>query len=308
MFGRDATQALALEGPQLPSTTPVGDVFLRSLHGRIRDVHEAIYNRSQEIRKLRHERRNARRLKTQKPQRPIMVGDYVYLLWRDWERAAYVRKHGKGQPWKHRYLVVDVSREYGIKLEVKDKRGIMEWQPRRRVSHAPFEPHVGGETFDRPDDIGAYRLTPNDEVPQGDEEGDLPQPTLLRIVDARYEGAGNLVIQVEWRSAVEDRTYVSDTDYDVAHDSCTTDEARSHLAQAVELARLRAGMPDESDGQDEIDGEEIVQPEEGQTFHLGWMCLGKETRQRAWNTTCEYMSGYYHDMIAAMQFLGRGAD
>lgn len=146
VFGREATRAPLLERPALPASGPTGSVFLRTLHDRITDIHNQLYNQSHEIRLRRQELRNATLSSSRALATPLAPGDHVWIIYRSWEKAAYIRKHGKGAPWKRRYKVLEVRELYGVKLDVSaDQRGILPWQPRRRITKASDDEHDHGD-------------------------------------------------------------------------------------------------------------------------------------------------------------------
>ena len=257
---------------------------------------------SQELRQRRGEKRNAQMRSSRGPRQEIKEGDYVWLVYRDWERAAYIRKHGKGQPWKRRYLVLKVDRLYGVKLAVKDGRGVLEWQPRRRISLSPPELHGDGENIDpeRPNEIGAYKAPGGDsgEAASDDDEGQ-PEPRIRKIVDARYE-RDHLTIYVEWEPENEDSTGVDvvPSDHATVLRGCRNPTQRSQLDQVVEIARLRAGLPEDSTGNDGGDlPEETQEGNEGGTFSVL-----RTLREEG----IHLLQRYYRDMTAAFRFIHRG--
>ena len=76
----------------------------------------------------------------------------MWLLYGSKENAAYIRKHGHGAPWRHKYKVLEVK-PHGVRLEVPNDGSVprvLEWQPMRRVAVAHedeqgptgFEPYM----------------------------------------------------------------------------------------------------------------------------------------------------------------------
>ena len=72
---------------------------------------------------------------------------YAWLIHGSLESAAYMRKHGHGLPWRHKYKVLEV-RPHAVKLEIPKDGSvpiINEWQLRRRVAPAHPGEHTPGK-------------------------------------------------------------------------------------------------------------------------------------------------------------------
>ena len=251
VFGREAVRSPALEGPMLPSTGPTGSVFLRTFHSRIADIHDHLFHQSHEIRALRHESRNAKNLTKAVP-KALKPGDYVWMIFRDWEKAAYMRKYGKGQPWKRRFKVEEVHEPYGVKLDVSTAPGVQEWQSRRRVVLAPSELHDLDELNLQVAPIGEYyspehRRHAQRLVDDTDPDGDAQD--IRQVVTAQFKGDTYEVTVLRGASNQTDVLAYQD-----ALEQCRSPELRKQLENEVSLAKLRAGLEaDDDDGSE--DGE-----------------------------------------------------
>jgi hypothetical protein len=285
VFGRAPLSSPLLEGPQLPTATPEGDVFLRSFHGRVSDLHQQLHDTSQEVRLHRQERRNAQAFHSHKGPRPFQVGDYVWVIYKDWQRAAYIRKHGRGAPWKKRYKVIAVSDAYGVKLEVDAHNDIQPWQSKRRCTLAApelYEPHVMAPPIAA---NGEYLAPEAGSTPQVSDE---TSHMLKRIIDAK-EGEAGFNITVEW-DKLDGPTIES---YEKVYPRCITAELKNQLANAMEVARLRAGHSNSV-------ARDLSSTEVDQLFVVDQICK-KETSGR--RNLLERLSQYYTGMIKAFRWM-----
>lgn len=147
LFGHQPIGIEVLENPALLPKASSGSEWLREIRSRITRIQREIRKASDAIKEARAAEANARqRCETDNRSGPIVAstpGDprYVRLLKGSEEDAKYIRKHGHGEPWKHRYKVLEV-RPHAVRLEVpKDKSVpiIGEWQLIRRCEPAPSE-------------------------------------------------------------------------------------------------------------------------------------------------------------------------
>ena len=72
---------------------------------------------------------------------------YAWLIHGSPENAAFIRKHGHGLPWRHKYKVLEV-RPHAVRLEIPTDGSVPrvnEWQLRRRVAPAKPGEHTPGD-------------------------------------------------------------------------------------------------------------------------------------------------------------------
>jgi hypothetical protein len=284
VFGREAVRTPMLEGPGLPSALPEGSLFLRTFHSHLKDVHSKLHAQSHEIRRLRQERRNAKLLS--KPAiHPVREGDYVWMIFRDWERAAYTRKHGKGEPWKRRFQVLKVSEPYGVKLDVSATPGVLEWQPRRRVVLAPYDLH-GPEDYTPPvAPIGEY-FAPGVCIEADALLEDNTDPEDIEMV-VKAESLGEGFDVTVKRAGRAEFDVIS---HDEAVRLCVRPEIKTQLERAITIAKMQTDWVSVND-------EEIDTGDTGQVFHVG---------VRPKRDTLTAMGVYYKGMKNALQAFSRG--
>ena len=148
LFGREPDGLEKLENPELYPTTN-GHELLSEIRGKLLYVHRHLKQHSDDIkaaRALEEREREYSRLRTSRhgkilPSTPA-EDRYVWLLYGSFEQAAYLRKHGHGTPWKHKYKVLEVK-PHAIRLEVPSDGSVprvQEWQLiRKAVSAKPGE-------------------------------------------------------------------------------------------------------------------------------------------------------------------------
>ena len=147
-----------LEDPTLEPDSARGppSVFLSSLRDRLRVIHQHLKEESDRVKTQRVDRRNSLANPTRHAGSGVTfkAGDFVWLIYSSAEKAAYIRKHGHGTPWKHRYRVVEVRLPNSVKLSKEDggPPRIQEWQQLRRVSLSPPALH--------PEDLPTPTLSP----------------------------------------------------------------------------------------------------------------------------------------------------
>ena len=144
----------------------------------------------------------------------MQPGSWVRLLRGSAENAAYLRKHGHGEPWKYRYRIAPGGvREHAVKLEVPRDGSVprvSEWQLIRRVHAVPEgEHHPEG---DQPvvDDLGVRLPTPMSdayESGRGDGDADLQNDDntyeIEKIFRAERAENNRYRIYVKWKGFSE---------------------------------------------------------------------------------------------------------
>jgi len=149
LFGREPIGLEQLENPALYPDAD-GDEFLRSIRQHMLHLHSSLTDASDSIKNARIDQANKRgyadlinaRRGTVLPSTPG-CDRYVWLLYGSKENATYLRKHGHGAPWRHKYKVLEV-RPHAVRLEVPKDGSVpqvMEWQCMRRVAVAHADEH-----------------------------------------------------------------------------------------------------------------------------------------------------------------------
>ena len=133
LYGRVAPQVPELENPELRRDLKLSP-YAQSLAERLEKVHAQIKEESDRLR-LVH------RLKSQQSvthlKEPHAVGDTVWMVYYNWEKAAMIRKSGQGNPWRHSYKIVAIK-DYTVKLKALDGAPeVASWQPLHKVSKSP---------------------------------------------------------------------------------------------------------------------------------------------------------------------------
>ena len=106
--------------------------------------------------------------KVTRPRRLPQAGDFVWLRYSDLERARYLRKHGHGKPWRHRFRVVE-SKPHAVRLLLDGTvPEVMEWQSLRKCSMAA--PNLHRPDLPVPDVDENHSLL----MPEGGGSGGLP--------------------------------------------------------------------------------------------------------------------------------------
>ena len=210
LFGRVPIGLEQLENPALyPDGN--GDEFLTSIKLRMLYLHKSLRLASDEIKNARIAKSNkAEQGNLSNARRGTVLSStpghdrYVWLLYGSKENAAYIRKHGHGAPWRHKYKVLEVK-PHGVRLEVPTDGSVprvLEWQPMRRVAvahedeHGPtgFEPYMTEYGYA----VGKPKLISTDEA-DGDVGGaDETLYDIERIV--RADRIGNLYkLWIKWK-------------------------------------------------------------------------------------------------------------
>ena len=98
-----------MENPELLPKDGAGSEWLKEMRSSMMRLHADIFKASDSIKQSRADeanRRNHSELDGRAGQ--IKVGGYVRTIRDSMENAKYIRKHGHGAPWKHKYLVKEV--------------------------------------------------------------------------------------------------------------------------------------------------------------------------------------------------------
>ena len=107
-------------------------------------LHDDIRKASDELKRLHADAENLRRRSELDPRAgQIKPGAWVRILHGSRENAAYTRKHGHGEPWKHRYKVEEV-RPHAIRVRVPKDGSVpivQEWQLIRRCEPTSIDEH-----------------------------------------------------------------------------------------------------------------------------------------------------------------------
>ena len=144
VFGRTPLHIAQLENPALLPKDGCGSAWLTEVRARLSKIHDDIREASDAIKEARAAEANARQ-HAEKDHRAgqIKAGGWVRIIRGSAQEAAYLRKHGHGEPWKHRYRVREV-RPHAVLLEVPKDGSvpvISEWQLIRRCEPAPSRTH-----------------------------------------------------------------------------------------------------------------------------------------------------------------------
>ena len=145
LFGRPPTGIAELENPELLPKDGSGSEWLKEIRSRMTRLHKDIVKASDDIKQARADEANKRNHSELDGRAGhIKVGGYVRIIRGSMEDAKYIRKHGHGAPWKHKYLVKEV-RPHAVLLDVPKDGSvpeIMDWQLIRRCEPAPAESHL----------------------------------------------------------------------------------------------------------------------------------------------------------------------
>ena len=267
LFGRVPIGLEQLENPALyPDGN--GEEFLTSIKMRMLYLHKSLRLASDEI-------KNARIAKLNKVEQghlhnarrgtvlPSTPGDnrYVWLLYGSKENAAYIRKHGHGAPWRHKYKVLEVK-PHGVRLEVPIDGSVprvLEWQPMRRVAvahedeHGPtgFEPYMTEYGYA----MGKPQLTSTDGA-DGDVGGtDETLYDIERIV--RADRIGNMYkLWIRWKGYDE----ISPRWRHELVKETSNPEILINISQMVQEAKERHRLEHGSTEADDIDDLDISVP------------------------------------------------
>ena len=163
LFGREPNSVEQLENPAL--LPPVGDghEFLQNLRGRMVEMHARLRKYSDALKKARAKEENDRHHSRVEHGKFGVIrastdqeSHYVWLIHGSKEQAVYVRKHGHGMPWKHKYKVLEVK-PTAVRLEIPTDGSVPrvnEWQLIRRVTPASAGSHSPGADAPRVTESG----------------------------------------------------------------------------------------------------------------------------------------------------------
>ena len=262
VFGRAPVSLEQLENPAL---YPDGDgqEMLRSVKARMLHLHKSLRQASDSIKNARIDEKNARENAHLRDARRGTVlastpghDRYVWLLYGSPENAAYIRKHGHGAPWRHRYKVLEVK-PHAVRLEIPTDKSVprvMEWQPMRRVCVA--HPNEHGPTGMEPylTDQGLAIGRPTGQTTQVDGDVDAQDDEVYEIDHVlRAERIGRYYrIWLKWKGYDE-------VTYRWRHDlvkETSNQELLDEIQAAVTLAKARYDaehglQPEEEDSDDE---------------------------------------------------------
>ena len=243
LFGREP---IGLEKLENPALYPEGDgeELLTSAKQRMLRLHQQLVEASDAIKNARVQERNAREnSRLANARRGTVLPStatedrYVWLRYGSEENAAYIRKHGHGAPWRHRYKVLE-TRPHAVRLQVPTDGSVprvLEWQPMRRVSVARSDEH--GPTGDEPylTDSGIAVRKPSGKDAVGEEAADTEVYEIDRIVKADRIG-NRYKIWIKWKG-YQDIT--SRWRHELLNDPTTNEALKADIEDAVQLARDR---------------------------------------------------------------------
>ena len=200
VFGYAATGLEQLENPAMYPDDDAHE-YLAQHRGRMLYLHKRLRDASDQLKKAHTDAIKGRDYaRLQKARRGTVLAStpdhdrYVWLLYGSKENAAYIRKHGHGAPWRHRYKVLEV-RPHAVRLEIPSDGTVprvQEWQPMRRVCVAHPDEHGPDGTEPYMMESGfAVRKPPDPDrtEPDGDLDGDDSIYDIERVV--RAERVGN---------------------------------------------------------------------------------------------------------------------
>ena len=220
LFAREPVTLAALEQPELLPAVTSEQRDVRAVASLMARLHQRLRQESDDIKRVAMTA--SREAAPERPVRPVLKGDKVWLLYSDGARSRYIRKHGHGKPWRHPFTVLDVK-PHAVLLEVPSDGSVPEvlpWQSLRKCSFSA--PHFHDDEMPLPavDDNGFMR-TACPGAPQ--ESAELPAPAALtgdgdgwatwtsdtryeieRIVSATRVGSG-------WRLVVKWKGYPDST-------------------------------------------------------------------------------------------------
>ena len=258
LFGRDPIDLPELENPELSCRVPwTGSTFLTGFRDRLRDLWRSLKAESDRLKAVRQQRQLSK-INHSKTVR-IEVGDLVWLAYGSKERAARLRKSGRGAPWRHQYKVVGLS-DFGVKIEPTPGAPIVkDWQPRHKVTKTPPDFNDDHRSYSIDPDTGLVLVDPlhvrmSTENPLN-RELDGPPPdddgayTIEDIIHAeKLSGQWHLTIKWEGYSkpTVETRAWLK-------RNSGTAVQALAE--EAIRRAVLAQQQPGEIDVDDDNDDE-----------------------------------------------------
>ena len=152
LFGREPTGLEQLENPALyPEGN--GHQFLDELKSKLQHLWRELQEHSDAIKRARIDEANARQysslattrhgvIRASTPDQPR----FAWLIHGSREQAEYLRRHGHGVPWRHKYRVLEVK-PHAARLEIPTDGSVprvTEWQLLRRLSPAHPDSHAPG--------------------------------------------------------------------------------------------------------------------------------------------------------------------
>lgn len=216
LFGRSPTKLEFLENPSLLPNRTTGSEWLDEIRVRMVRIHSELQRASDDIKKARAAEANARqRSELNHRAGHIQPGGWIRILRDSNEKAAYIRKHGHGEPWKNKYKVLEVK-PHGVRLEVpKDGSvpAISEWQLIRRCEPARADDILPEKTDPQLTEAGVPLPQHNVRVPDT-----TPDTTVYEIdkvlraekIGNRYKlwikWKGYIDPSAEWKSDIEKQT------------------------------------------------------------------------------------------------------
>ena len=268
LFGYEPVALEQLENPALlPTTAGSGSEWLNDIRRRMLRIHRELQTASDAIKKARAAEADARRrheatsrsgeIKASTPYQD----HYVRILRGSHEDARYVRKHGHGEAWKHKYKVLDV-RPHAVRLEVPTDGSVPRinpWQLIRRCEPADEreEPPLPSDPVATETGVPIAAPTPQD----GDSAGDDDVYEIDKVVSA--EKVGNRYrLWIKWVGYHETTPMWK---HDLLKQTCNA-ELLSEINDAVERCRLRlndhGAQPDDDpvvhDEEADLDAPEAV--------------------------------------------------
>ena len=264
LFGREPPSIAELENLDLRPRDGDGSEFVNSLRDRMRTLHAQVREKSDSIKRQRQLSNTASPEIKAEP--PIVCGDLVWLRYGSKERSRRIDKDG--DPFKHPYLVLELS-PFGARLQpTEGARRTLDWQPLHNLSRSPAQFHDDTPLYDAdshglvfaPDVARQRSYVRVDPVSL---EEDAPPPN----DDGTYDIDGILSarkIKNRWHVMVKWRGYAIPTEESRVHmyENCTDPEVLAQIDQCVMRARgLDQDMPapeydtlaDDSDSGDELD-------------------------------------------------------
>lgn len=258
LFGREPVGMIHLENPETLAVDGCGSEWLAEVRVRTARIHEEIKKASDELKQLNADAANVRRASEKDPRAgKIRPQGWVRIIRGSMKEAEQLRKHGHGEPWKHRYRVLEV-RPHAVRLEVpKDGSvpAISEWQLIRRCEPSPARLEEPADTDPKltEDGIPVHGTTTDTEDIPADPDDPDQVYEIERILSAKKEG-GRYMILVKW-TGYADATYVPRKQL---LEDCEDPEIVKQVADAVErhrLANLRFTDDEEPDTEDERNAE-----------------------------------------------------
>ena len=225
LFGHEPNGLEQLENPALYPEPSDGNAFMRLLKQRQILVHAALKEHSDAIKKARIEEDNKRLASNVANSRHGTIAAstptedrFVWVIHGSKDNATYLRKHGHGQAWQHKYKVLEV-RPHAVRVEVPRDRSVpivQEWQLIRRVrpaspgDHAPdhtTQPIITGTGILAPSAVGTHipGVTPSgvNDVGQAVSTDDQNLECEIDSVQHAERVQGKYRIYIKWKGYSE---------------------------------------------------------------------------------------------------------